>query len=87
MAAEIHFAIHDHRGAEILDELEQRTNVPPFLASETERRYPLMTGEADTSAFDAMLDRIDEDWRAHLSRTGTSRRPTPPEPPTPPKPV
>jgi hypothetical protein len=30
MAAEVHFAIHDEHGSEILDELEQKTGVSPY---------------------------------------------------------
>ena len=69
VAAEVHFAIHDERGAEILDELERRTEVGPYLAIPTERLYNLDADNVTTSGFDAMLDRIADDWREHLDRT------------------
>ena len=69
MAADVHFAIHDYRGAEILDELEQRTQVPPYLSSPTRRRYVIDAVQADVSGFDHMLTAIASDWKQHLSRT------------------
>jgi hypothetical protein len=72
VAAAVHFAIPDERGAEILDELEQKTEVRPYLASPTERRYNLDADHVTTSGFDAMLDRIADDWRDHLDRTPDS---------------
>ncbi len=69
MAADVHFAIHDYRGAEILDELEQRTQVPPYLSSPTRRRYVIDAEQADVSGFDHMLTAIAADWKQHLSRT------------------
>ena len=69
MASDVHFAIRDARGSEVLDELEQKTGVSPYLASPTERRYNLTASQADTSGFDAMLDTIAKDRRDHLSPT------------------
>ena len=69
MASDVRFAIRDARGSEVLDELEQKTGVSPYLASPTERRYNLDADHVTTSGFDAMLDRIADEWREHLDRT------------------
>ena len=69
MAANVHFEIHTAHGAEIFDELEQRTGQMPYLQSTAERRYNLTAEDVGMDAFDAMLDRIAPDWREHLSRT------------------
>jgi hypothetical protein len=69
MAAVVGFVVHDARGSEVLDELERKTGVSPYLASTTERHYNLADSQVDASGFNAMLNRIDEDWRKHLSRT------------------
>jgi hypothetical protein len=69
MAAEVGFVVHDVRGSELLDELERRMGVPPYLASPTERHYNLTDNQVDASGIDAMLDTIAENWREHLSRT------------------
>jgi hypothetical protein len=80
MAADVHFAIHDHRGAEILDELEQRTQVPPYLSSPTSRRYVIDAEQADVSGLDHMLTAIASDSERHLSRTPGRREPDQEEP-------
>ena len=41
----------------------------PYLAIPTERLYNLDADNVTTSGFDAMLDRIADDWREHLDRT------------------
>ena len=69
MAADIHFEIHTVRGAEILDELQERTGQMPYLESTAERRYALTAEDVGPDGFDAMLDRIDSGWAQHLSRT------------------
>jgi hypothetical protein len=69
MAAEVGFVVHDERGSEVLDELERKAGVPPYLASPTERHYNLADAQVASSGIDALLDAIDEDWREHLSRT------------------
>jgi hypothetical protein len=71
VAADIHYEIHTDRGAEILDELEQRTGQMPYLESTAERRYSLTAEDVGPDGFDAMLDRISSDWRV---RSGASRR-------------
>jgi hypothetical protein len=67
MAGEVGFGVHDERGSEVLDELERKTGVRPYLASPTERHYNLTDGQVDASGIDAMLDTIAEDWHEHLS--------------------
>ena len=69
MAADVRFAINDHRGAEILDELEQHTQVPPYLSGPTRRRYVIDAEQAEVSGFDHALTAIASDWKQHLSRT------------------
>ena len=69
MAAEVGFVVHDERGSAIIEELERKTGVPPYLASPTERHYNLTDSPVDASGIDAMLDTIAENWREHLSRT------------------
>lgn len=71
MAAQITLQPHDDRGREILDELEQETGELPFRTNNAtgSREYYLNAQDVDTSGFDPMLDRIDADWRDHISRT------------------
>lgn len=69
MAADVHFAIHDGRGGEILDELEERTGELPYLSSDPERAYYLNAADVGAGGFDAILDEIAPDWRKHLSHT------------------
>lgn len=56
MAAEVGFVVHDERGSGVLDELQRRTGVPPYLASPTERHYNLTDSPVDASGIDAMLE-------------------------------
>jgi hypothetical protein len=69
MAAVIELVPDDERGTELLDELERRTQELPYKTNTRTgaRTYSLQS--ADTDGFDAILDRIDPDWREHLSRT------------------
>ena len=52
----------------ILDELEQRTNVPPEqVVDDGTRRYPVHSADTDVDAFDPILDSIDPAWRDHIT--------------------
>jgi hypothetical protein len=69
MPAEVCFQIHDERGAEILAELERRTGHGPGPVSPGRRCYDLNSVDAGTDGFDIVLDKINEQWRDHLTRT------------------
>ena len=57
------------RGHEILDEVEARTEMRPTepVADDGTRRYYLHAVDADVDALDPMLDKIDRDWRSHVT--------------------
>lgn len=71
MSAEIVFVPLDDRGNELLNELEERTDVLPYKTNTRtgQRAYSLDSVDAGTDGFDDMLDRIASDWREHLQRT------------------
>jgi hypothetical protein len=60
------------RGRELLDQLEERTQVTPSEIEEASgaRTYHLASERAGVDAFDVMLDYIDPDWHEQLTRTG-----------------
>jgi hypothetical protein len=67
MAAVIALRPDTDRGREILDELEQQTQIrPEKVLGDGTRRYYLDAQDAGIDAFDPMLDKIDPDWRSHL---------------------
>ena len=57
------------RGREILDEVEARTEMrlTEPVADDGTRRYYLHAVDADVDAFDPVLDKIDRDWRSHVT--------------------
>jgi hypothetical protein len=58
----------DERGMKLLDQFEAQTALLPFKTdAQGARTYALNSGDAE--GFDRVLDRIGDDWRAHLSRT------------------
>jgi hypothetical protein len=60
----------DDRGREILDQLEARTT-PAFRWSDRTgaRSYWINVEGAPTDGYEAELDRLEPDWRDHLSVT------------------
>jgi hypothetical protein len=71
MTAVIALSPEDDRGREILDKLEKQTEVPPDLVVDDGTRCYYLHGEGVyVSSLYPMLDRIDPDWRHHV----TSRR-------------
>jgi hypothetical protein len=67
MAAVIALRPKTERGVEILDELEEKTEMDPQQVLEDgTRRYYLDTEDADVTAFDPVLVQIDMDWREHV---------------------
>jgi hypothetical protein len=71
LAAAVQFAPRDDRAIELLDELEGRTGAHPFEVSEPSgaRTYDLDAARMSMDGLDETLDRIDSDWRKHLSHT------------------
>jgi hypothetical protein len=69
MAAEIQLVPHDDRGLELLDELERQTEERPFKTNTRTGARTYYLQSAGTDGFDAMLDRIEPNWRQYLSRT------------------
>ena len=67
MAAKIALRPDDDRGREILDELERRIAAWPEQLDDGTRRYYLDAPDADVDAFDPMLDKIDPEWRYHVT--------------------
>jgi hypothetical protein len=68
MAAGISLRPNDDRGLEILYELEERTEMKPTeLLEDGTRSYYLSATDADVNAFDPMLDKIDQEWRDHVT--------------------
>ena len=61
---------YDARGREIIGELEAGTQETPVeIRHLGTREYYVRAEDLRTAGFDAMLDRIDPDWRDHLGRT------------------
>ena len=57
------------RGSEILDELEAENEMSPTepVADDGTHRYYLHAVDADVDALHPMLDKIDGDWRSHVT--------------------
>jgi hypothetical protein len=71
MAALIALRPETDRGREILDELEKRTELRPdpgALAGDGTRRYWLAAEDAEVYVLDPELDKIDPDWRDHVTK-------------------
>jgi hypothetical protein len=71
MAAVIALRPETDRGREILDELEKRTELRPdpgALAGDGTRRYWLAAEDAEVYVLDPELDKIDPDWRDHVTK-------------------
>jgi hypothetical protein len=69
MAAEIALRPNDDRGREILDELEEQTEMKPMelVDDDNTRCYYLSAKDADDDGFDLVLDKIDGQWREHVT--------------------
>jgi hypothetical protein len=71
MAAVVQLIPYDDRGREIIEKLEeegtqeQRVEIRKYGI----REYNLRARNLGMVGFDAMLNRIDPDWREHLGRT------------------
>jgi hypothetical protein len=62
----------DERGREIIDELEEKTGEQPTeIQDDGGRLYHLQGEDLGGEGFDAMLSRIDSDWREHVTRTSS----------------
>jgi hypothetical protein len=69
MAAVIALRPDTERGAEILDELEEQTDMRPTeVLHDGTRGYYLDAANAGVDDFDPMLDKIDRDWRQHVTK-------------------
>jgi hypothetical protein len=69
MAAVIALRPGSERGAEILDELEEQTDMRPTeVLPDGTRGYYLDAASAGVDDFDPMLDKIDRDWREHVTK-------------------
>jgi hypothetical protein len=56
------------RGVAILDALEERFEIEPdHVVADGTRRYAIDDEDADVDVLDPDLDRIDRDWRSHLT--------------------
>lgn len=67
MAAVISLRPNDDRGNKILDRMEEETAVRPTqVIDDGTRRYDLESTN-DLDAFDPMLDKIDPNWREHIT--------------------
>jgi hypothetical protein len=74
MSVVIELVPHDVRGFTILDELESETgHLPVKTHAQGARTYYLQNAGPD--GFDATLERIAPDWRAHLARTQQEQGP------------
>jgi hypothetical protein len=68
MAAVIALRPYGERGREILDKLEEQTEMKPIeILDDDTRRYQLTATDAGADAFDPMLDKIEPDWRFHVT--------------------
>ena len=80
MAVVIRLFPRDERGREIIDELEEKTEVRPrhpgssARLSRGGRLYDLPAEDVSVEVFDAMLTGIDSDWREHVTRTSSILR-------------
>ena len=58
----------DERGREILDSLPQRIEMQSVQeVADGTRRYHLVGEDLDLDSLDPELDRIDPNWRSHIS--------------------
>ncbi|HEX6586343.1 MAG TPA: hypothetical protein VF052_06295 [Solirubrobacterales bacterium] len=72
MAAVIRLVPLDDRGREIIDELEGKTDEQPSeIQSDGGRLYHLQGEDVGVAEFEAILNRIDSDWREHVTRTSS----------------
>lgn len=72
MAAVIRLVPLDDRGREIIDELEGKTEEQPSeIQSDGGRLYHLQGEDLGVDEFEAILNRIDSDWREHVTRTSS----------------
>lgn len=72
MAGVIRLVPLDERGREIIDELEEKTGEQPTeIQADGGRLYHVQGEDASGEGFDAMLSRIDSDWREHVTRTSS----------------
>jgi hypothetical protein len=80
MAAVIALRPATDLGREILDELEEATEMQPTeVLEDGTRRYYLNAADADVDAFEPMLEKIDSDWPDHVTnRSGDSAPDYPP---------
>jgi hypothetical protein len=62
------FPGHESRAAEILNELEARTEHSSEHREHGERSYFVNGVHAGVDAFDEILDNISADWRDHIER-------------------
>jgi hypothetical protein len=71
MAAVVQLIPYDDRGREIIEKLEEEGTQEPRLEIRKygTREYNLRARNLGMVGFDAMLNRIDPDWREHLGRT------------------
>jgi hypothetical protein len=70
MTAVVQLTALDDRGREIIAELEERTQERPReISKDGTREYYLSAHLVGVDGFDSMLDRIDSEWRDHLTRT------------------
>jgi hypothetical protein len=68
MAAVIALRPNGERGREILDKLEEQTEMKPIeVLDDDTRRYHLTATDAGADALDPMLDKIERDWRFHVT--------------------
>ena len=64
----IAFRPEDDQGRGILDGLQERAQVRPTVeANDGTRRYDVEGPDVELDYFDSDLDRIDPDWRNHLT--------------------
>jgi hypothetical protein len=71
VAAAVQLIPRDPRAIELLNELELRTGAHPREVREPSgaRTYDLDGARMSMDGLDETLDRIDSDWREHLSHT------------------
>lgn len=70
MAGVIRLLPLDDRGREIIEEVEENTGEQPTeIQNDGGRLYHLQGEEVGAEGFDAILSRIDSDWREHVNRT------------------
>ena len=68
VSANLQFVPLSEHGRGLLDELERRTGVTPYVTDgQGARTYWLSSVDVGAAGFDSMLNRIDPDWRQHLA--------------------